>query len=225
MKGLFIKDLRLMAEPRILIGIALIVGAFSILSLKHPYIMMGYMTLVVISSACSTCAYDEMNNGFEYIFCLPGSRTKYVLEKYIFTIMFGVITVIILTAIACLINILFKNDPREIMGNFLTMMTLAIVIPSILLPLMFIFGQSKSRIVLIVFMGAFFALAAVLKQFSGDQIYINLSADSKMIELTFNTMEKSIKMIHLLLAGSVLAAVIPVISFALSAFALNKKEF
>lgn len=53
----------------------------------------------------STISYDEFDNGNAFLFSLPITRKGYVIEKYIFGIMLGVISLILSTIIACILTL------------------------------------------------------------------------------------------------------------------------
>lgn len=51
--------------------------------------VVGYIILVFGLFALNTISYDEMDNGYAFLFTLPISRADYVKEKYVYGILSG----------------------------------------------------------------------------------------------------------------------------------------
>ncbi|MBR5794701.1 MAG: ABC-2 transporter permease [Erysipelotrichaceae bacterium] len=83
MKGLLVKDLRLLLSQSRFYIILLIVLFVSGTSTQATFVS-GYIAVVFPMFAVSTISYDEYDNGNAFLFTLPFSRKEYVLAKYIF---------------------------------------------------------------------------------------------------------------------------------------------
>jgi ABC-type transport system involved in multi-copper enzyme maturation permease subunit len=86
MKGLLIKDIRLMKNMRnSIIMIAVSMGAY----MKDVSFIITYLALIGASFTTSTMSYDEFDNGYTFLLSLPVTRKGYVLEKYAFGLLLG----------------------------------------------------------------------------------------------------------------------------------------
>ena len=90
MKGLFIKDLRLIKNQRIfLISLALMFLVLIVTGVDASFFM-GYVPFLLLIVTMSTITYDEQDNSMGFLMALPVSRQTYVLEKYLLSASFGV---------------------------------------------------------------------------------------------------------------------------------------
>ena len=86
MKGLFIKDLRLMMmQKRFFIMILLIAISMVAVTGDISFIV-GYLTFICPLFCISTISYDEFDNGYAFLFTLPIQKKDYVKEKYAFAL-------------------------------------------------------------------------------------------------------------------------------------------
>ena len=89
MKGLLIKDIRLMKNMRnsiiMILLIAVSMGAY----MKDVSFIITYLALIGASFTTSTMSYDEFDNGYTFLLSLPVTRKGYVLEKYAFGLLLG----------------------------------------------------------------------------------------------------------------------------------------
>src|SRR5699024_6759865 len=107
MKGLIIKDFKLlMMQKSFFITLAIVAIFFGITT--DTIFVIGFLTMICSMFALSNISYDEFDNGNAFLFSLPITRKGYVIEKYIFGIMLGVISLILSTIIACILT-LFLN--------------------------------------------------------------------------------------------------------------------
>ena len=51
--------------------------------------VVSYFTMIASMFVLSTISYDEYDNGYAFLFSMPFSRTSYVKEKYVFSILVG----------------------------------------------------------------------------------------------------------------------------------------
>ena len=84
MKGLLIKDLRLMKNMGNSLAIILLVAVGMSFYISDMSFIVIYMAIIGTSFTSSTISYDEFDNGNAFLFSLPVSRKDYVLEKYLF---------------------------------------------------------------------------------------------------------------------------------------------
>ena len=89
MKGLLVKDFKLIKLQKnfFIVIIAIAIGLAVIND--SPTFMLGFLTFVVSMFTLSTITYDEFDNGNAFLFTLPISRKSYVVEKYGFSFLVG----------------------------------------------------------------------------------------------------------------------------------------
>ena len=159
MKGLLIKDLRLMKNMGNSLAIILLVAVgMSFYSSDMSFIVI-YMAIIGTSFTSSTISYDEFDNGNAFLFSLPVSRKDYVLEKYLFAILMcgggwllgSVISIVAGAARSGL-------APMEGMMTALVLLPVAMCLNVLLVPLRLKFEAEKSRIAQIVIMGGIFVV-------------------------------------------------------------------
>ena len=147
MKGLLIKDLRLMKNMGNSLAIILLVAVgMSFYSSDMSFIVI-YLAIIGTSFTSSTISYDEFDNGNAFLFSLPVSRKDYVLEKYLFAILMcgggwllgSVISIVAGAARSGL-------DPMEGMMTALVLLPVAMCLNVLLVPLRLKFEAEKSRI-------------------------------------------------------------------------------
>ena len=134
MKGLIIKDFKLLMMQKSFFVTLTIVAIFFGITTDSIFVI-GFLTMICSMFALSTISYDEFDNGNAFLFSLPITRKGYVIEKYIFAIMLGVISLILSTIIACILT-LFLNS--TVTNDLFLIALIYIPIVLILQSLMFI---------------------------------------------------------------------------------------
>ena len=89
MKGLMIKDLKLMKAQKNFFLLILAVAVGMILFSEDVTFGLGFLTFVVSLFTLSTISYDEFDNGNAFLFSLPITRQTYVFEKYSLSLLLG----------------------------------------------------------------------------------------------------------------------------------------
>ena len=90
MAGLIEKDMRLLWCNK-LSAIAFVVFAV-ILEVSVKGAILGYLPFVMCLLMMNTIAYDEMDNGYQFLLTFPIDRKTYVREKYVLTLGMGVLS-------------------------------------------------------------------------------------------------------------------------------------
>lgn len=166
MKGLLIKDFKLLKGQKQFFAAVLIVMTVFLMTSTSPSFVIIYITVMMGMLTLTTISYDEHENGMGYLFTLPVSRKGYVREKYLFGIMTTLPVLAVVSAIAFLVSGIRHIDftveewGDAIMGSMLivTMML------SLLIPIELKFGAERSRIAMtLVFGGAFAVVYIVAK--------------------------------------------------------------
>ena len=216
MKGLIIKDFKLlMMQKSFFITLAIVAIFFGITT--DTIFVIGFLTMICSMFSLSTISYDEFDNGNAFLFSLPITRKDYVLEKYIFGLISGIMFLLLGTVISLVaIGITKTGSFNEIFLTAGSLFPTILLILSIMLPLILKFGGEKGRIAIIGVMGLIFVIGLLLiktTEYLGIDLYDLINKLPKFEPLVY---------IILFLLFSV---VILGISYLISLTILKKKEF
>ena len=197
MIGLLLKDFLLMANQKSYFLFIVTLGIIISFTLGSATFVVGYIILVFGLSALNTISYDEMDNGYAFLFTLPISRADYVIGIGANLFMTHMeITDIILTGIF----------------SFLTVL----IFLAINIPVRFRFSSDKARFVVISIMGIFLGTIVYLGSsgiLSGNEVTIALSI---LGGLTVT--------LRVLVAFAVIFLMLT-ISYFISVYIMRKKDF
>ena len=218
MKGLLIKDYRLMMNQRQTLLLILLIDLFIVLMQQDASFVLGYTSIIVGSFSLSTLSFDSNDNGYAFLFTLPFSRTEYVLEKYIFAFSATVGSFLLLSVPATLFNMQMAENfiiKEWILMEFVYLV-IAFLFSALLIPLHLKYGAEKARIMLFIIFGGI--IAAVILVIRLDLFrWFSWAAFPNRIET----------MSPYLIVGIVIAVVLILImiSLAASIHVVKKKEF
>lgn len=157
MKGLLIKDFELALTQKKYFIFIMVMGAFIEFSSgfsSSGTFAQGYITILCGMFIITTVAYDEFDNGFEFLFLLPIHRIDYVKEKYLF----GIITTFCGWLVGALLGIA-NNWIQGADGNITEILVISIYLflagitmIAFMFPFILEFGQEKGRYI---FLGVF----------------------------------------------------------------------
>ncbi len=182
MKGLLIKDFCLLRGQKKFFLMVIILALVMALVSDNTSFLFTYSSIVIPMFALSTLSYDEYDNGFAFLFTLPTTRTKYVLEKYCFSALLGLCAIVISTLLVLGVELArYSRFAREVAIAAPIMLCAVILLMSLMIPLQLKFGAEKSRIVMISVIAAIAAIAFVtVKIFNHFQINIALLLVSRL---------------------------------------------
>ena len=155
MKGLLIKDFLLMKNYKKVAMFMLIIGIF--VGMNDVSFASGYILVFVSILSMSTITYDEANHGLNTLFTLPISKSDYVKEKYLFSLIITGIGFVLVSILSCF----SKSGFVEIV----TILSTSLLLLSISLPFQLKEGNEKGRIVLFVVVFGCTFLFVFLNQF------------------------------------------------------------
>lgn len=160
MKGLLIKDIRLMAKQKTFFVSLVCVVCILLTTSQQMTFLAGFATFMGGWLSITTISYDEFDNGYSFLFTLPIDRKDYVREKYVFGLL--------AEGLGCLVSLLVilvhgavagkaycvKDVLPVAVGAFIgCFLFLSFSIPAYLK-----FGAEKGRYVMIGMYVVFFAL-------------------------------------------------------------------
>ncbi len=167
MKGLLIKDFKLLQIQKKFFIALILLSLVTAFSGNDSFFVLPYLALILPSFALSTISYDEFDNGSSFLFTLPISRKGYVAEKYLFSVILGVIALVLGIIVALSIGAIQKDlRPLDILKAAPLSFAVMLLALSVMLPLQLKFGSEKGRIAkLLIFGGAVALIFATLKLF------------------------------------------------------------
>lgn len=218
MKGLLIKDWKLIKNQKTFITTMIALSVFFLSSNKNMQFGFTYLAVMAALLTANTIAYDEQNNGMGYLFTLPINRKHYVLEKY----MFGAVSLGATLCASSAILLLFYANGRILLTpkTFLTLLLSAVlsaaVIMSVIIPIQLKFGSEKTRIALLILVAGImiigYGILQLAKTFS-----IDLSVLGSNLEQAGSI---AVSIGIFLLAVGMLA-----VSYFISAAIMKRKQF
>ncbi len=164
MKGLLIKDMKLMKNQKWVFVVLSTIGILNMFVNDIPSFAVGYMTVMAAMFSIATISYDDFDNGGAYLFTLPFDRKTYVIEKYVFGFLF---TAVVWGAISVLTGVIVKLQGIDYaLGEWaavsLASMMLSDIFICLSLPVEIKFGAEKGRIGSLIVLGIFFFLFYLL---------------------------------------------------------------
>lgn len=151
MKGLLIKDFKLMQMQKRFFLLILLVGVVITFSSYDVAFTTGFMAFVSSLFSISSISYDEFDNGNAFLFSLPISRRTYAVEKYIFGAILGCcawMLAVILTTLVGFFKGIYPDTEMWLSAAFI--LAIIFMILALMLPFQLKFGGERGRIALIV---------------------------------------------------------------------------
>lgn len=163
MKGLFIKDFRLLLLQKNFLLLVFGAAVGMILFTDDSTFPLGFMCFIVSLFVISTISYDDFDNGSAFLFTLPITRKSYVVEKYLLGLILGCGSWVIATIIS-IVSVTVKGT-MSVTG---LMMSAAMILPAVLLiqavtiPFVLKFGGERGRIALLGAVGSLILLGVII---------------------------------------------------------------
>lgn len=221
MKGLLVKDLRLMFTTKLVFVVIIMAILMSIFATDAPYILVLVGSLFSVSLVAMTCGNDEMNNVKAYLLTLPTSRRDYVIEKYLLTIVMMILSNVVMLTI-CLALAFKLGEPidrLELAINLGIGTIIGNVMAAAVLMLSIVFNSRIYRLVVAIIGGAVFLFAIGVKKFVITETFT-------MPQPILNAIEwMKQNPIETLGIFNIAAILLMVVSFVISLITINRKEF
>lgn len=215
MKALLIRDLCSLKESRMLIVLMFLVAAAMAVwgGEEQAAFIITYVTVLSAILMLNTMGYDEMDNGYAFLFTMPFSRKKYVQAKYLFGALIGLTG----WGIAVIMSlVLVRGNDSAIPGEIWMLMYVGtlmslFLIQSVMIPVQLKFGGPKGRVAVIVLMAICFGVVAVFAQGYGEEKLFNFFVGSSTTKLC--------------MLGLAIVILLEAISYQCSVKVMEKKEF
>lgn len=217
MKGLLIKDLRLMKMQKNFFILMIVIGIGLVLAGNEISFTLGFLSFVISLFSISTISYDEFDNGYPFLFTLPISRSLYVKEKYVLSLILGLGSLILATVICAIITLFKNNIPLfDLLMMALMILPYIILVQAIMIPFQLKFGAERGRIAIIGVLGAIILLGILIFQ------------GLKILKINFAVIVEQISVLDVRVLGFILvilAVMILFISLIISIKIMKQKEF
>ena len=217
MKGLLIKDFKLMLMQKNFFIIIIVVACLMSISSQDPTFMIGFITLILSLFTVSTISYDEFDNGYPFLLTLPFSRKTYVLEKYVYGLILGTGAWIV-SVMICSLMLIVQGKPvtSDMLIGAFVILPMFLVIESLMIPVHLRFGGEKGRYALIACVGVLVVIGFVVMK-----IVEIFHIDVLPLILAIDALGPVMFMVILLMIGFL----IMLVSLKVSLSIMNKKEF
>lgn len=223
MKGLLVKDFLLTTKVQgKTLGCLIVFALLMAFATDNPFFIVSYLTFICSIFSINAIIYDEMGNGYSFLFTLPVDTKNYVKSKYIFCIGITVVSVIVSNILAVAVCLFRGKEELLTEGKAVSLAIAGIVVfyQAILIPLELKFSSDKSRVLIFGVTGGLVASILVI---------VNLiRKNEKMADSLANGFMKfvaEVKGYQIALSVLVLCAIILCISYMISLKIMREKEF
>ena len=154
MKGLFIKDIRLIANQKRFLILYLAVALILSFSMDSSFIV-SYVPMMAMLLVLSTISYDYNDNGMSFIMTLPNKPGDYAVEKYIFSAS-GVTFMWLVSMVLQFVSFMIQKTEYVLSEVILTdalMLPMFLLIIAIMIPIELKYSPEKGRTVLLIIFG------------------------------------------------------------------------
>ena len=170
MKGLLIKDFKLLKNQKNFFILVFVMAAFLTITngagSSPATFVLPYVGFVCSFFVLSTISYDEYDNGNAFLFTLPFDRKIYVAEKYIFGVVTGGAGLLLILAFILIYTdgMTGAEQTGETLFTAGVSAALLLFFLAVMIPFQLKFGPEKGRIaMIIVFLGIFAAVYGLAK--------------------------------------------------------------
>ena len=156
MKGLLIKDFQLaFLNIRMLVALCIVSIFLTSSSTGSAAFVISYVTIIFFMFVLTSISYDELDHSISFLFTLPISRKTYVLEKYVFSLVCGMIGLVFSSAICTVIGMIKNIDlvGPDFIPVALSIYLMLLFIVALMLPIQLKVGGDNGRIALFLVFG------------------------------------------------------------------------
>ncbi len=160
MKGLLIKDMRILLRQKMTLLIIVLLGIFMSMNGGNSSFALGYIMVVSATLVVTTISYDYFEKGMSFILTLPVSRKTYVLEKYLLAVLVELVAAGLSVLIQLAGTLLgAPADWNVFLATGVGCLVAAMIIVSIYIPVYMKCGPEKSRVAIFIVIGAIAAVS------------------------------------------------------------------
>ncbi len=151
MKGLLIKDLKLILSNKAMFLIILVImGMIAVTGVSITAFVTSYISLLFTTMVVTTISYDDYDRCISFLMTLPVSRKDYVRGKYVFAVIAELCGILLSVVLNIAINMIKKGqmDYNELLFSCAVIFFMMLVFISVLLPIQLKFGGEHGRVIL-----------------------------------------------------------------------------
>ena len=216
MRGLLEKDLRLLKGQKNFFLIILLITVLLSLNSENNFAV-TYLTFIAGFLTISSFGYDDNGNCMPFLLTLPVSRTLYVKSKYLLGFLLTFIGWMAGMVISMVTAFLHKAPPTaDAMLFQLAWVFLWMIMLSFVLPMLFKFGAEKGRMATLAMMLVFMAIVFVFTKLAET---LGMDVDACLEALA------GLRIVVLVAGMAVVALIMVLISYSISAKIVQKKEY
>lgn len=218
MKGLLIKDIKLMLGQKKFFLVVVGLGIFFMLSNENPVSGVSYITMLLSIFTLSTISYDEFDNGMSFLMTLPIERKTYAQEKYVFAGMTSLFSAVGTSVLAYIMGMVMGNpvDMTEVVGVACLIILVSWLMLAITIPLQIKYGAEKGRIAMILAIGALFGIFYVLAK-----VLSSTGTDMNGVVVFLTSLEPW----QIVLGAVIVTVIMLIISYTICVRIINKMEY
>lgn len=220
MKGLLIKDYKIIAHNKKMFVIMLIVQLLALQNYDGYSFLIGYNTMIFVLLAFNTISTDEYYRSSSFLMTMPIKRKTYVTEKYALMLGFSFLGAI-LSIVFCIL--LHREMAFILLLEGIAIYFFLALFQLLMLPIQLKFGGEKGRIVLISLLACVTVVITSLNKILPGLLGIQGSIGNLIQNTVFWFVSLPAGMITLI-ALSVFTVCF-IISYCISLKILQKKEF
>ena len=220
MKGLLVKDFRLMFQRKGFFCLLFLIAAIMLMG-SEANMVIAYLVMVCTMFLVSTVSYDEYDKCYAFLFTLPVDRKTYVIEKYLLGIILGMIS----WAGGSLLYLVIQGVQHNVMTNVmvctqtLIYISLAMLINDITLPFQLKYGMERGRLAMFLCFGGVAGIVYLIKNvLAGGEMAQSIHSG----ELFLWIQQQPNWLIALYLAAAIL--IVTYLSYRISLKIMCKKE-
>lgn len=217
MKGLLIKDLKLMKVQKNFFFMIFAVGIGMAVFTDNISFIIGYISVVSAMFTLSSISYDEFDNGSAFLFSLPISRKDYVMEKYMFGLIISGASLILSTLVAVGAAMIRRiNLVSETLVTASGVLAVLLGMLAVMIPVVLKYGGEKGRVAIIGFIGVIFVIGLLAVK------------GAKLLKLDFTELAGKLASLQFKTVFGILiaaAAAALLISYRISLKIMEKREF
>lgn len=218
MKGLLIKDFKLIFSNARMLVVLIFIAFFMLFSsdAESCSFVISYLTVISFMFVLSSISYDDFDHGMSFLLTLPITRKTYVKEKYCFGLLCGFCGWL-LALFLCLIFGSIEGSFSSVFDFMSTSIITYIILTLILtitIPVQLKFGGDNGKIFIILLVGVLFVIGLIV---------------SKAVKLNIDLLKWLGRLLNpdsaaLIGAVILLALVALVISYLISLKVMDKKQ-
>ncbi len=166
MKGLLVKDFRLLRQRTRFVVLLLVAALCLGMTRQDSTLVISYLTLVMALFSASSISYDEYDNCYCFLLTLPIDRRTYAREKYLFGMILGISAWLVGSLIHCM-AVVSQGQPAHLYEDFmeaLMYIPVFVAVLSLILPVQLKYGAERGRMALVVIMGILAVVIMAMNQ-------------------------------------------------------------